>query len=166
MRSVCTVIGGSAWFFMMGLILQIGAVPVLHSTAQATTISSLTATPSLFAEGSAATVTLSALIDGDVASFAWSQTKGPKVPLTALSATAASADVAMLAVAVDTELGFRLTVMAADGSTVTQDVSVFVQPVDLLPFLGVSIRSAGPRQRSARSFTAARRGRSSTSEAG
>jgi len=143
MRSVWTVIGRSAWFLMMGFMLQIGAVLAVHRAAQAATISSLTAAPASFSEGSTTTVTFSALIGGDVASFSWSQTKGPKVPLTAVSAAAAAADVATLAVAVDTELGFRLVVTGADGSAVTQDVSVFVQPVDMFPFLGVNVQVGG-----------------------
>jgi hypothetical protein len=128
---------------MVGVILQMGALSAGPGTAQAATISSLTATPSLFAEGSTTTVALSALIDGDVASFAWSQTKGPKVPLTALSATAAAADVTTLAVAVDTELVFSLTVTGTDGIASVRNVSVFVQPLDLFPFLGTNVQVGG-----------------------
>ena len=104
-----------------------------------TSITNLTATPNAFIEAAAGTVTLSAAVTGTASSYQWTQVKGPKVPLTTVSATAASADVSTLSVAVDTELAFRLTV----NGTVTKDVSVFVAPADMYPVLGANIEVGG-----------------------
>ena len=106
-------------------------------------ISSITATPSTFVEHAATTVSLSAAISGTVANYQWTQVAGPKVPLAAASATAASADVTILDVAAETDLVFRLTVTGADGVPATKDVTVSVQPADMVPFLGPNVQMGG-----------------------
>lgn len=106
-------------------------------------ISSVTATPSSFVEHGATSVGLTATVTGTVASYQWSQVSGPKVPLTATSATAASADVSTLDVAAETSLVFRLTVTGADNVSVSRDVTVAVQPADMVPFLGPNVQLGG-----------------------
>lgn len=107
------------------------------------TISSLTATPSSFAEHAATTITLAATLSGTPASYQWSQVSGPHIPLTATSATAATADAGALDVAAETDLVFRLTVTGADGIAVTKDVTVSIQPTDIYPFLGPNVQIGG-----------------------
>jgi len=106
-------------------------------------INTLTATPSTFAEHAAASVTMAATVTGTPVSYQWSQVAGPKVPLTATSATAASADVTTLDVAAEADLTFRLTIAGADGIPTTKDVTVAVQPVDMVPFLGANVQIGG-----------------------
>ena len=106
-------------------------------------ITSLTATPSSFTEAATGVVTLSAALNVTAGSYQWTQIKGPKVPLTAASATAATADVSALSVAVDTELAFRLFATGSDGSTASKIVSVFVAPSDMYPVLGPNIQIGG-----------------------
>ncbi len=106
-------------------------------------INTLTATPSSFAEHAATIVTMAATVTGTPVSYSWSQVAGPKVPLTATSATGASADVSTLDVAVETDLVFRLTATGADGVPASKDVTVAVQPVDIYPFLGPNVQIGG-----------------------
>lgn len=112
-------------------------------TAPSASITSLTATPDTFIEAAAGAIALSAVTSGTVSSYQWSQVKGPKVPLTATSASAASANVSTLSVAVDTELVFRLSVTGLNGAVATKDVSVFVQPADMYPVLGANTQIGG-----------------------
>jgi len=109
----------------------------------ASAITTLSATPNSFTEATAGTVAISAVTTGTVSSYQWTQVKGPKVPLTAASATAASADVSTLSVAVDTELVFRLSVTSTTGTATSKDVSVFVAPADMYPILGANIEIGG-----------------------
>jgi hypothetical protein len=106
-------------------------------------ITSLSATPSTFTEATATTVDLTSVISGTITSHQWSQIKGPKVPLTATSATSASADVSTLSVAVDAELVFRLSITGTSQTTTSKEVSVFVQPADLYPILGDNVQIGG-----------------------
>ena len=106
-------------------------------------INSVTATPSSFAEHAITSVALSATVTGTPVSYAWSQTSGPKVPLTSTSATNAAADVTLLDVAAETNLVFRLTATGADGAPTSKDVTVAVQPVDMTPFLGTNVQLGG-----------------------
>ena len=103
----------------------------------------MSATPNSFIEATAGTVAISAETTDTVSSYQWTQVKGPKVPLTATSASAASADVSTLSVAVDTELVFRLSVTSTTGTTTSKDVSVFVAPADMYPVLGSNIQVGG-----------------------
>lgn len=112
-------------------------------TAPSASITSLTATPDTFIEAAAGAIALSSVTSGTVSSYQWSQVKGPKVPLTATSASAASANVSTLSVAVDTELVFRLSVTGLNGAAATKDVSVFVQPADMYPVLGANTQIGG-----------------------
>ncbi|OGU20396.1 MAG: hypothetical protein A2X85_07705 [Geobacteraceae bacterium GWF2_54_21] len=112
-------------------------------TAPSASVTSLTATPDTFIEAAASAVTLSSAVSGSIASYQWSQVKGPKVPLTATSANAASADVSTLSVAVDTEMVFRLSVTGLNGAATSKDVSVFVQPTDMYPVLGANTQIGG-----------------------
>ena len=111
----------------------------LIETAAGINITSLTADPASFVEAQAPTVNLTAAIDGVPANFEWSQVSGPKVPLTAISALSATADVSNLAVAAETEMVFRLTL---DG-TISKDVTVAVQPADMLAFMGDNVQIGG-----------------------
>ncbi|MBI5557155.1 MAG: carboxypeptidase regulatory-like domain-containing protein [Deltaproteobacteria bacterium] len=107
-------------------------------------ITSLTTTPSTFTEAAVSSVNLTSVITGGaVASYQWSQVQGPKVVLTATSAASASADVSTLSVAVDTEMVFRLSISGTDQTTVSKDVSVFVQPADMYPILGPNVQIGG-----------------------
>lgn len=106
-------------------------------------INTLTATPAVFAEGSVPSVALAAEVGSGLASWQWTQVKGPKVPLSASGAAAAAADVRALEVAVDTELVFRLTVTGEDQIASSREVSVFVQPVDMKPVLGANVQIGG-----------------------
>lgn len=110
---------------------------------QAVSITSLTATPDSFAEAATGTVALAATLSGTASSYEWSQVKGPKVSLVATSATAATADVSTLSVAVDTELVFRLSATGSNGVAASKDVSVFVAPSDMYPVLGPNIQVGG-----------------------
>lgn len=112
-------------------------------TAPVLNISSLTATPNTFTEAATGTVSFSAVVSGTVSSYQWTQVKGPKVPLTVTSVTAASANVSTLSVAVDTEMVFRLCVTGSTGISTTKDVTVFVEPVDMYPVLGANIEVGG-----------------------
>lgn len=127
------------------LAVNAGTTVTSNATMAPVTISipSLTATPGLFTEAAAGTVSLAATLSETVASYQWSQVKGPKVPLTATAATTATADVSALSVAVDTELVFRLTVTGADNVPTSREVSVFVQPADMYPVLGADIQIGG-----------------------
>lgn len=106
-------------------------------------IISLAATPGSFVERGATAVTLAATISGTPASYAWSQTAGPKVPLAAASATSAAADVFSLSVAAESTMTFRLTLTSADGASSYKEVSVFVQPADIVPVLGPYVEIGG-----------------------
>ncbi|RII24934.1 MAG: hypothetical protein CXR30_19500, partial [Geobacter sp.] len=108
----------------------------------ASAVTALNATPNSFTEAATGTIALAATVSGTVSSYKWSQVKGPKVPLAANSATAATADVSALNVAVDTELVFRLTVTVA-GQVSARDVSVFAAPADMYPVLGANIQVGG-----------------------
>ncbi|MBE0596170.1 MAG: carboxypeptidase regulatory-like domain-containing protein, partial [Desulfuromonadales bacterium] len=104
-------------------------------------ITSLSATPSTLLERAASAVALSAVIQGTPTSYTWTQVSGPKVPLNAVSAISASADVSALSVAAECQLVFRLTLTGA--STVTKDVAVLVQPADISPVLGPNVQIGG-----------------------
>lgn len=104
--------------------------PVVHT-------GEVSATPNSFVEGSASAITLRADV-GTVSSFQWSQVSGPKVPLTATDATLATADVSGLQIAAETELVFRLVY---DGSQ--KDVTVYVQPNDMVNALGPNVQIGG-----------------------
>jgi hypothetical protein len=98
-------------------------------------------------------VLLAATLSGPAVSYQWSQVAGPKVPLTAVDATSANADVSLLAVAAETELVFRLSITGADGVVSSKDVAVAALPADLTPFLGANVQIGGSSTVSAR-FTA------------
>ncbi|MSM38301.1 MAG: hypothetical protein GJT30_01580 [Geobacter sp.] len=106
-------------------------------------ITSLTATPATLVEAEAGSVTLTSAVTGTVSSYQWSQVKGPKVPLTATSASGATADISNLSIAVDTELVFRLSVTGTNQAATVKDVSVFVQSSDMVPILGDNIQIGG-----------------------
>ena len=106
-------------------------------------VTALTATPASFVEHAATTVDLTATVSGTIAGYQWSQVSGPKVPLTATGATAASAMVGSLDVAAETDLVFRLTVTGADGVSASRDVTIAVQPADIYPFLGPNVQIGG-----------------------
>ncbi|QSV47060.1 carboxypeptidase regulatory-like domain-containing protein [Geobacter benzoatilyticus] len=107
------------------------------------TIGSLTATPSTFTELAIPTISLTASVDGTASSYEWSQVSGPKVPLSGSSATTATADVSTLNVAAEATLVFRLTVTGSDGVSASRDVTVAVQPTDMVPFLGTNVQLGG-----------------------
>ncbi len=106
-------------------------------------IDALTADPQRFAEQSTSTVTLTATLTGEPVAYQWTQVSGPKVPLHAISSTEATADVSALEVAADAELVFKLSVTGADNATSESEVSAFVQPADLHPFLGQNVQVGG-----------------------
>ncbi len=110
-------------------------------TAQATAvdITSLTADPASFVEAQSLSINLTAVITGTPSSFEWTQVSGPKVPITSLSATSATADTSLLAVATEADLIFRLTL----DSSVSKDVTVSVHPADMHPFLGEDVQVGG-----------------------
>jgi hypothetical protein len=114
----------------------------LAPVAEALAISSLTATPDAFVEAATAVITLSAVVEGSPSLFDWSQLSGPKVPLAALSATSAGADVSALEVATEAELVFQLTV--GDGTaTVSKTVTVAVQPADMVQYPAANVQIGG-----------------------
>ncbi|MDX9709959.1 MAG: carboxypeptidase regulatory-like domain-containing protein, partial [Trichloromonas sp.] len=114
----------------------------LAPVAVALAIGSLTATPDAFVEASAAAITLSAVVAGAPSEFAWTQLSGPKVPLTALSATSATADVSALQVAAEAELVFQLTI--GDGTAaVSKTVTVAVQPADMVQYPAANVQIGG-----------------------
>ncbi|OGW28976.1 MAG: hypothetical protein A2X56_04465 [Nitrospirae bacterium GWC2_57_13] len=125
----------------------------LNLTPTGAAVSSLTATPDSFAEGSTASVGLNAVVTGTVSSYTWSQTTGPKVPLLTIDASSATADVSTLEVAAESDLAFRLTVTGSDGLDSFRDVVVAVQPMDMLPFLGQNVQIGGSSTATAK-FTA------------
>lgn len=104
--------------------------PVVHT-------GEVSATPNSFIEGSASAITLRADV-GAVTAFQWSQVSGPKVPLAVTDASLATADVSGLQIAAETELVFRLV---HDG--VQKDVTVFVQPNDMVNALGPNVQIGG-----------------------
>jgi hypothetical protein len=93
-------------------------------------ITSLTANPGSFVEAGATNIALTATVEG-AATYAWNQLSGPRVPLTPTDMTAASADVSSLEVAAECELVFELTVNDASENSVSETVSVLVQPADM-----------------------------------
>lgn len=125
--------------------VQVGATAATNFVLApaGTAITALTASPAAFAEGSAATVSLSASLSTAPASYAWRQLSGPKVPLTAASATSATADVSTLSVAVETDLVFELQVTSSTGAVSKRQVTVAVAPVDMFPLLGANVQLGG-----------------------
>ncbi len=121
----------------------------LAAVAAGLDITSLTATPDQFLEAAAATVSLSAIIDGTPTAFTWTQVDGPKVPLTALSATAASADISALEIAAECELLFELSV--SDGSTsISKTVTVLALPADMTQYPAENVQIGGSTSATAR----------------
>lgn len=118
-------------------------IAMTSSVSGGVSITALTADPQRLAEESTSTVTLTATLTGTAAAYQWTQLAGPKVTLSALSSTEATADVSTLSVAVDTELVFQLSVTGSDSVTTERTVSVFIQPVDLHPFLGENVQVGG-----------------------
>jgi len=108
-------------------------------------IVSLTADTSDFVEGTVAAVNLTAVLEGTVegGAYSWTQVGGPRVDITPVDITRAVVDVSSLAVAVDTELTFRLSVTGSDGNRDLQKISVFVEPADMDPFLGENVQVGG-----------------------
>ena len=106
-------------------------------------IASLTATPDSFAEGTAGSVSLSAVIEGTASAYEWTQVAGPKVPLVSTNEFSAVVDVSTLAVAAEAEMVFRLSVTDSEGSSDSREVTVYVQPADMLPFLGENVQIGG-----------------------
>ena len=88
-------------------------------------------------------MTLDAAVAGTPATFAWTQIAGPKVPLTPISATSATVDASALEVAAECELVFRLTLTDAAGVTVSRDLTLPVQPLDMIPMLGDHVQIGG-----------------------
>ncbi len=117
----------------------------LNPVSASVNIVSLSADITEFNEGTAAAVTLTAALEGNVEGsvYNWTQAGGPKVNITPVDITKAVVDVSSLAVAVDTELTFRLTVTGSDGNRGSRKVSVFVEPVDMYPFLGENVQVGG-----------------------
>lgn len=106
-------------------------------------ILSLDANPNTFMERGATEITLTAEVAGSPSVSAWSQISGPKVPLLALSSTTATADVSTLEVAAETELVFQLSTSEVDGSIVSRQVSVQVQPADMTQVPGENVQIGG-----------------------
>jgi hypothetical protein len=80
--------------------------------------------------------------NGDVLTYSWSQISGPAVTLS--GASTAKASLTAPSVAIDTTLGFRLTVNDGKGGVATDDVNILVHvsaPVNHPP-----IANAGPDQ--------------------
>ena len=121
----------------------------LAPVAETLAINSLTATPDSFVEAATAGITLSAVVEGTPSLFDWTQLDGPLVPLTALSATSASADVSTLAVAAEAELVFQLTI--GDGTAaVSKTVTVAVQPADMVQYPAANVQIGGSTTATAR----------------
>ncbi|MEJ2384164.1 MAG: carboxypeptidase regulatory-like domain-containing protein [Xanthomonadales bacterium] len=117
---------------------------LLEQINTALSITSLTAEPGSFDEDpDAGPIALTAGVDGTVTQFSWTQRSGPRVPLTVTDMTAASADVSGLEVAAECELVFELTVEDDDGNTVSETVSVSVNPVDMLQYPGSNVQIGG-----------------------
>ena len=114
---------------------------VLSALSGALAITSLNATPGSFIEASTAVISLEATVDGTPTAYLWTQLSGPKVPLTAADTTA-SADVSSLEVAAECELVFELTVADATDS-ISQTVTVLVQPADMLQYPGPNVQIGG-----------------------
>lgn len=113
------------------------------SAGNSVVILSLDASSNSVREGEQSTITLSAEIDGTTKDFKWIQIGGPKVPINSLSAEQAVIDLSNLAIAVDVELTFRLTVTGTNGKTSSKDVKVAVEAVDMFPFLGKNAQIGG-----------------------
>ncbi|BDV42858.1 hypothetical protein GURASL_17810 [Geotalea uraniireducens] len=139
----CTATGYTAQSKPATITANASATLNFTMASAGVTINSVTATPSTIAEHAATSIGLLAAITGTPVSYQWSQVAGPRVPLAGTSATAASADVSGLDVAVETDLIFRLTVTGADGVATSRDVTVAVQPVDIYPFLGPNVQIGG-----------------------
>ncbi|SHJ55386.1 LVIVD repeat-containing protein [Malonomonas rubra DSM 5091] len=104
-------------------------------------ITSLTASPDSFVEATVTTLSLTAVIDGAPTSYQWIQVSGPKVPLVPAGETA-SADVSTLEIAAECELVFELTVADAS-SSVSQTVTVLMQPANMLQYPGLNVQIGG-----------------------
>ncbi|PLX98032.1 MAG: hypothetical protein C0624_14960 [Desulfuromonas sp.] len=113
----------------------------LNKLSAGLSITALTATPSSFVEAGATTILLTATVEGTPSNYFWEQLSGPKVPLTGTGLTA-TADVSALEVAAECELVFELTVADATNS-VSQTVTVLVQPVDMLQYPGPNVQIGG-----------------------
>ncbi len=135
--------GKSICSFITSMVLQVFFLLLTTGTVSAASVTSITATPDSFNEGASSTITLSATITGDLSNYTWVQTGGPKVPLTATSESAASADVSGLSVAVDTGLTFSLTVTGTDGTVDSLSTTVVVYPVDMTPIRGPNVQIGG-----------------------
>ncbi len=114
----------------------------LNPLSASLAITALSASPDTLIEASSTTLTLEALIEGTPSAFSWTQVGGPKVPLIALSATSAQADVSSLEVAAECELVFALEISDAT-ATVSQTVAVSVQPVDIVQYPGPNVQIGG-----------------------
>lgn len=123
--------------------VQVGLTSTVNFTLDvlvvAVGITSLTADPMSFIEAQTVSINLAAIITGTPSSFTWTQVAGPKVPLTGVSATSAVADVSLLEVAAEADLVFRLVL---DGD-ISRDVTVAVQPADMVPVLGANAQIGG-----------------------
>lgn len=115
----------------------------LSALSAGLSITSLTATPDSFLEGSTATISLAAIVEGTPTSFTWKQLSGPKVPLPETSANAnASADISLLKIAAECELVFELTV--SDGTdSATAQVTVVALPTDIVQYPEANAQTGG-----------------------
>lgn len=121
------------------LCCGIGTAPALAAPE----INALVASPDSFMELSTTEINLTAELTEAPAAYNWAQLSGPKVPLTAHSATTATIDVGTLEVAVETELIFVLNLSATDGSITSRQVTIDVQPIDISQVPGRHVQIGG-----------------------
>ncbi len=120
----------------------------LAAVAAGLEITSLTATPDQFLEAAAATISLSAVVEGNPTIFTWTQIDGPKVPLSGAGETA-TADISALEIAAECELVFELSV--SDGNvSVTKTVTVLALPADIKQYPAENVQIGGSTTATAR----------------
>ncbi|MBN2873158.1 MAG: carboxypeptidase regulatory-like domain-containing protein, partial [Halothiobacillaceae bacterium] len=126
--------------------VTVGATTVtnfaLSPVSVALTINSLTASTTSFTEAATASIGLSAALTGTPTSYTWTQLSGPKVPLTAVSATSASVDTSALNIAAECQLVFQLSVSNGT-STATAQVAVAALPADMVQYPAENVQIGG-----------------------
>ncbi|MHB8789595.1 MAG: PKD domain-containing protein [Desulfobulbaceae bacterium] len=134
--------GTFCYWLLVGVLLCPLPFP-LGVRAADVAITAVSAAPERITEGAALPVALNAAVVGTPAGFAWTQIGGPKVVLTGDSATSATVDASALEVAAECALVFRLTLTDGNGATVSHDLTVPVQPLDMVPMLGDHVQIGG-----------------------
>lgn len=114
----------------------------LTPLAPGLSILEISATPDRLLEGQAQAISLKAKITGTASAYEWHQVSGPKVPLSALSAVEARADVSSLEVAAECDLVFELR-LNNDGAAVSASVRVPVEPVDIVQYPAPHVQIGG-----------------------